>query len=152
MNDYDKEFLSVFNEYYPFERYILKEPRSLGNLFDDLLLTEIFVPKTEIDPVFGENGRIINFTDFNQDDIYIKVKGNAGEMRLGYFDFSEDIREQIRSLIVEDISPYEYECLYVDYDNMDELVDELKHQKELITTKYGDCNIKESSVRSNLVM
>ena len=45
MNDYDKEFLSVFNEYYPLERYILKEPGSLGNLFDDLLLTEIFVLK-----------------------------------------------------------------------------------------------------------
>jgi hypothetical protein len=44
----DKEFIDVFNEYYPFERYILKNPKSIENLFDDLLLTEIFVPKTEI--------------------------------------------------------------------------------------------------------
>ena len=156
MNDYDREFLSVFNEYYPFERYILNKPGSLGNLFDDLLLTEIFVPQTEIDPIFSENGHLITFTDFNQNDIYIKVRGNAGEMRLGYFDFSEHIREQIRSLMVEDIGSYEYECLYVDYnndyDNMDELVDKLRHQKELIIAKYGKCNIKESSLRAKLVM
>ena len=152
MNDYDREFLSVFNEYYPFERYILNKPGSLGNLFDDLLLTEIFVPQTEIDPIFSENGHLITFTDFNKDDIYVKVRGNAGEMRLGYFDFSEHIREQIRELFVEDIGSYEYECLYTDYDNMDELVDKLRHQKELIIAKYGKCNIKESSPRAKLVM
>ena len=152
MNDYDREFLSVFNEYYPFERYILNKPGSLGNLFDDLLLTEIFVPQTEIDPIFSENGHLITFTDFNKDDIYVKVRGNAGEMRLGYFDFSEHIREQIRELFVEDIGSYEYECLYTDYDNMDELVDKLRHQKELIIAKYGKCNIKESSLRAKLVM
>jgi len=152
MNDYDKNFLNVFNEYYPFERYILKEPKSIGNLFDDLLLTEIFVPQTEIDPIFSENGHLITFTDFNKNDIYVKVRGNAGEMRLGYFDFSEHIREQIRELFVEDIGSYEYECLYMDYDNMDGLVNELKHQKELIIAKYGGCNIKESSPRANLVM
>jgi len=42
--DYDREFLSVFNEYYPFERYIVKDPKSITYLFDDAILTEIFVP------------------------------------------------------------------------------------------------------------
>ena len=46
MNNYDKEFLNTFNECYPFERYIIKEPKSIGNLFDDAVLTEIFVPHT----------------------------------------------------------------------------------------------------------
>ena len=156
MNDYDKEFLSVFNEYYPLERYIFKEQKSLGNLFDDLYLTELFIPETEIIPIFiSEKGSNITFTKINPNRVYIKVKviGNAGtgEIRLGYFDFAEHIREQIRLRFLDDIGQYEYECLYTDYDNIDRLADELKHQKELIIAKYGNCNVK-STIRADLVM
>ena len=49
----DKEFINTFNEYYPFERYIVKEPKKINYLFDDVLLTELFVPSTEIKPVKG---------------------------------------------------------------------------------------------------
>ena len=59
MDNYDKEFLDTFNECYPFERYIFKDPKSLGLTFDDMLLTEIFVPYTEIKPVTNENGSFL---------------------------------------------------------------------------------------------
>ena len=34
-----EEFVNVFNEYYPFERYIVKTPKSIVYLFDDAQLT-----------------------------------------------------------------------------------------------------------------
>lgn len=73
MNTYDEQFLNVFNSYYPFERYIIKDPKPIGNLFEDALLTEIFIPLTEIKPILGSNGKIITFTTFYKDDIYIKL-------------------------------------------------------------------------------
>ena len=142
MNDYDKEFLNVFNEYYPFERYILKEPKSIGNLFDDLLLTEIFVPATEIEPILDDTGHLITFTEINSDDVYVKVKGCASEMRIGYFDFAEHIRENIRDIFKEDIGDYVYECLFTDHEDRSDLEKELELQKKLITTKYGRCKVK----------
>jgi hypothetical protein len=151
MNNYDKEFLSEFNEFYPFERYILKNPKSIENLFDDLLLTEIFVPKTEINPILDHNGRLITFTKMNTDDIYVKVKGYAGEMRLGYFDFSATIRGNIRDIVIEDMGEYEYESLYVDHEDGNlELIEMLKTQKSMITDKYKECKVKKS-VRDNLI-
>lgn len=144
MNDYDKEFLTVFNEYYPFERYILKNSKSIGNLFDDLLLTEIFVPQTEITPILGENGHIMTFTEINSDDIYVKVKGCAGEIRIGYFDFAEHIRENIRDAFTEDIGDYVYECLSTDHGDRSDLIKELELQQKLITNKYGKCKNKRS--------
>ena len=47
----DKDFINIFNEFYPFERYIVRTPKSIEPVFDDLILTEIFVPKTEIKPI-----------------------------------------------------------------------------------------------------
>lgn len=39
----EEYFISVFNEGYPFERYIFKEPVKINALFDDLFLTELFI-------------------------------------------------------------------------------------------------------------
>jgi len=74
MNNYDEEFLNTFNECYPFERYIIKEPKSIGNLFDDAVLTEIFVPYTEIKPVVDDNGELLFFTKINQYSFKIRWK------------------------------------------------------------------------------
>lgn len=153
MNNYDEEFLNIFNECYPFERYIFKEPKSIGMLFDDMLLTEIFIPYTEIKPVTNENGSFLFFTSIPYDEVYVKVVGNAGEMRIGYFDFESHIREMIRDNFIEDLGKYEYECLYVDHEGEgsdNSLINVLKNQKDLIKEKYGECNIK-SSLRDNLV-
>ena len=141
--NYDKEFLSVFNEYYPFERYIVKEPKPIGNLFDDAFLTEIFVPETEIKPIFNSNGSFSRYTRINDDEIYVKIKGPAGEMRFGYYDFEEHIRLEIINIIVEDLGKYEYKCLYVDYEDIEDLKNALVEQRNLIIKKYGECTIKK---------
>ena len=47
----DKEFIDTYNEYYPFERYIVKNPEKINYLFDDALLCELFIPSTEIKPI-----------------------------------------------------------------------------------------------------
>ena len=150
--DEDREFLSTFNECYPLERYIFKTPKSLGLTFDDVLLTEFFVPYTEIKPVLNDTGSLSYFTHVNEDEVYIKVKGLAGEMRFGYMDFNENIREQIRWIFIEDFGEYNYESLYVDHEDDDnsELRVLLKEQVQLIKEKYGDCKIKKA-LRDNLI-
>ena len=150
MNSYDKDFIAVFNECYPFERYIIKEPKSIGNLFDDALLTEIFIPYTEIKPIFNDDGSFSRYTHVDNDGIYVKIKGKAGEMRIGYFDFESHIREQIRYIFIEDFGEYEYECLYVDNEDLNGLKKELEIQRNLILDKYGECRIK-NAVRDNLI-
>lgn len=152
MREYDEEFLNVFNEYYPFERYIFSTPKSLGMIFDDILITEIFVPYIEIKPILNDDGSLISHTKINPEDIYVKVKGNAGEMRICYFDFNDHVREEIRNIFILDFGDYEYESLYVDHEDDDNstLIAVLNRQKMLIKEKYGICNIKKA-VRDNLV-
>ena len=87
----------------------------------------------------------------NKSKVYVKVKGPAGEMRFGYFDFSEGIREDIRIAFIEDFGQYEYECLYVDHeDDNNDLKKVLKEEVALIKAKYGECEIKKA-VRDNLL-
>lgn len=149
-NDYDNQFLNIFNEYYPFERYIVRNPKSIGNLFDDALLLEIFIPTTEITPIIDDSGNLLSFTSIEDDSIYIKIKG-PGEMRLGYFDFSDHIRENIRNIIIEDFGKYEWECLYVDHEDMEELNKLLFEQKSLIEEKYTLCFIKDTKFKADLI-
>lgn len=145
INNYDKEFLNVFNEYYPFERYILKNPKPIGNLFDEALLEEIFIPQTEIKPILSDDGsELISFTSIDKDEIYIKIKTAAGVIRLGYFDFNQAIRENIRNIIIDDFGQYEWEGLFVDQENLGKLQEILLEQKYLIEQKYTLCNIKNT--------
>lgn len=143
---YDEQFINTFNENYPFERYILKEPKRINYLFDDVKLTEIFIPSTEIKPITDDNGNLITFTEIPYDEIYVKLIGPSGEFRMAYFDFAEHIREEIRVSVVLDMGQYEWECLYVDHedDDEEELREFLKMQHTLITKKYGECKLKEN--------
>lgn len=144
----DKEFINTFNEYYPFERYIVKNPEKINYLFDDVLLTELFVPSTEIKPVVYHGG-FIDFTRINDNEIYIKLKTTVGEFRMAYYDFDDSIREEIRRIIISDFGGYEWESLYVEHeedDDFNELKDVLKIQKKLIEEKYGVCNIKDNFI------
>ena len=152
MNNYDKDFINTFNEYYPFERYIFKEPKSIGLTFDDALLTEIFVPCTEIKPILNPDGSFARFTRLNPNEVYVKIKGSAGEMRFGYVDFNDHVRGQIRWNFVEDIGQYNYEMLYVepeDENDNAELKELLKEQLRLIKEKYGECKIKNNRLISD---
>ena len=150
--DYDDNFLNIFNECYPFERYIFREPKSIGITFEDIVLIELFVPYTEIKPITSENGSLITFTRINKSEVYVKVRGNAGEMRFGYFDFSEPVREEIRTAFIVDFGEYNYESLYVDHEGDDnsDLRNLLEEQAKLIKAKYGECKIKKA-LRDNLV-
>lgn len=141
-----EDFLSVFNDRYPFERYIFNTPCNLGNLFDDVLVTEVFVPSTEIKPYFSDNGEYIDSTEVPVDEIYLKLKGPGGEFRMGLIDFDKPIYENVIFKLYEDFGEYAWECLYMDYDEedaYDELQEVLLDQKRMITNKYGICNIKE---------
>lgn len=145
MDDYDKRFLDTFNECYPFERYIIRVPKPIGCLFDDAYLTEIFVPNTEIKPILDDNGNYLCSTQINPNEVYVKLCTKAGEIRLGYFDFASNIREQIRDIFINDFGCYEYECLYVDHEDAEDLKRLLNEQKMLIIEKYGECPIKRSN-------
>ena len=150
----DKEFINTFNEYYPFERYIVKNPKRINYLFDDVLLTELFIPSTEIKPVVYEGG-FTYFTRINDDEIYIKLKCKNEcddkwvEFRMAYYDFDDHVREEIRGIIISDFGAYEWESLYVEHeedDDFNELKDSLKIQKKLIEDKYGVCNVKDNFI------
>ena len=130
----DNDFINILNEFYPFERYIVRTPKSIEPIFDDLILTEIFVPK-------------------KNDEIYVKVKGVAGEMRIGYFDFASHIREAIRDIVITDFGPYEWQSLYVqdEDEELPELEKVLSEQKALIEKKYEECVIKDDTPNTRFV-
>ncbi len=141
----DKDFIGTYNEYYPFERYILKNPKKINYLFDDALLCELFIPSTEIKPIMHD-GEFAGFTQINDDDIYIKLKTSAGEIRMAYYDFNDHVREEIRCIIISDFGGYEWECLYVEYEDDNDLAIALQIQKKLIEEKYGTCNMKDNFI------
>lgn len=153
----DEEFKNVFNEYYPFEKYIVKTPKPINYLFDDLLLTELFIPNAEVKPILYDkkNGAkgILTWTKINKDEIYVKVKGVAGESRLAYYDFADHIREEIRGIILKDFGGYEWQSLYCEYEDGEspELEKVLNEQKSLIEAKYGECFVKQDTANTYLV-
>ena len=139
-----RDFINVFNEYYPFERYIVKTPKSIVYLFDDALLTELFIPSTEIKPIVLD-GQFIGHTKVPNNEIYVKVKGSAGEMRFALFDFADAVIDDIMCIVVSDFGGYEWEGLYVDHeDDNEDLKTALLEQKRLIEEKYGECGIKNT--------
>ena len=139
-----EEFINVFNEYYPFERYIVKTPKSVVYLFDDVLLTELFIPSTEIKPIVLD-GQFMGFTKIPKNEICVKVKGPSGEMRFALFDFADAVIEDIMYIVISDFGGYEWEGLYVDHeDENEELKTALLEQKRLIEEKYGECNVKDT--------
>ena len=141
----DKDFIDTYNEYYPFERYIVKNPQQINYLFDDVLLCELFIPSTEIKPIIHE-GEFVGFTKINDDDVYIKLKTSAGEIRMAYYDFNDHIREEVRHIIISDFGHYEFECLYVEHEDDSDLSIALQIQKKLIEEKYGTCNVKDNFI------
>jgi hypothetical protein len=130
----DDDFINILNEFYPFERYIVRTPKSIEPVFNDLILTEIFVSK-------------------KNDEVYVKVKGVAGEIRIGYFDFALHIREAIRNIVITDFGHYEWQSLYVQDEDEEfpELEKVLSEQKALIEKKYEECVIKDDTPNTRFV-
>lgn len=151
MTTSDYEFITTFNEYYPFERCIISEPEAVNYLFDDILFTEVFIPKTEkIDNISGNYENVLDNTIY----VKFKLKDSDKEFRLAYFDFAEGIRETIQYKVMNDELINSWESYYVDYENPDEysyMKEDLKRQKQLITEKYGECKIKEGFCITNTI-
>lgn len=132
----DEEFLNVINNY-------VREPKKITDLFDDAFLMELFVPQTEIKPITNPDGSLLTYTRINPDEIYVKIKGPAGVMRFGYYDFSSGVQEEIRHIILEDFGGFKWQSLYVDYedpDDYDDLNELLEDQRKRIIELYGECN------------
>lgn len=150
----EEEFINIFNENYPFERYILKEPVQINSLFDDLLLTEIFVPETKIKPIVDDNGHFIKWSEMPWNEIYVKVKPkwHHQSMRLSFYDFADHIRDEIEWAVIKDFGQYEWECLYIEFDDPSEkeLLQALQIQYSLIKLNYGECKIKDISCTDTL--
>lgn len=150
----DTEFINVYNEYYPFERYIVKTPKPINYLFDDLLLTELFIPNTKVEPILYEKNdtkAILTWTKIDENEIYVKVKGVAREARLAYYDFADHIREEIRRITLEDFTNHCWENLYTEWEDTSDLEKTLNEQKTLIEAKYGECKIKKETANNYLI-
>lgn len=150
----DKDFISTFNEYYPFERYIVKNPEKINYLFDDALLCELFIPSTEIKPIMHE-GDFVGFTSINDEEIYVKLKTPVGEIRMAYYDFNDHIREEIRRIIISDFGGWEWESLYVECDEgeyNEDLAQALKLQHTLVKDKYGVCSMKDNFIIEDTII
>lgn len=145
--DANSDFISEFNEYYPFERYIMKTPVSINYLFDDVKLTELFIPSTEIKPVVDEETKEFLYnTSVNNDEIYIKLKCKDVEFRLALFDLDEQIVNDITFYVRDDFGAMEWQDLYVENEDFEDLKEALETQRELIVKKYGDCKIKDNFI------
>ena len=136
----EEEFIREFNEFYPFDKYILREPKSIQTYFDDLILKEIFIPKA-LPEIVNCNGYLVNNNPLDYNEIYVIVQTKLGELKIGYLDFSEEIRENIRAIIYKDFGLYEWQCLYMEPDedeSFDSLQEVLEEESKLIKEKYGD--------------
>lgn len=130
-----QEFIYTFNEYYPFEIYILKTPKRINNLFEELLITEIFIP-----------------TDINKKDIYVNLLVKGIEFKMWFYNFAEHAQYDIIDIIIDDFGPLEWENLYCDYEEETKLIKTLKEQQKLLILKYGFCNIKNNIYNSKLLL
>lgn len=146
-----QEFIDTFNQYYPFERYIVKNPQSINYLFDDVKLTEVFVPLTEIKPITYINSvtgkeEYMCHNEVNSNEVYVKLECKGVAFRMALYDFDDGIRETIIGNVLEDMGGMNWQSLYIEYGDEDEedyeLKEMLKKQKTLITEKYGGCNVK----------
>lgn len=112
----------------------------------------MFIPSTEIKPIIY-NGNFVGSTQINKDEIYVKLKcktddENWVEFRMAYYDFNDNIREEIIRIIISDFGDYEWECLYVEHENENnDLTTALQIQKKLIEEKYGTCNVKDKLIQ-----
>ena len=80
-----------------------------------------------------------------------KCKENWSEFRMSYYDFNAHIREEIRRIIISDFGKYEWECLYVEHEDDDNLAIALQIQKQLIEEKYGTCNVKDNFIKDGTI-
>lgn len=147
-----QDFINTFNEYYPFDTYILKTPKQINTLFEEILITEIFIPNTNINPILSEERKNTCFTSINKKDIYVNVLVKGMEFKMWFYDFAEHVQENIVNSVIDDFEPLEWENLYIDYEEETKLSEILQEQQKLLILKYGFCNIKNNIYNSQLLL
>lgn len=130
-----QEFINTFNEYYPFDTYILRTPKQINNLFEELLITEIFIP-----------------TDINKKDIYVNVLVKGIEFKMWFYDFAEHVQDNIVNSVLDDFGLLEWENLYINYEEETKLIEILKEQQKLLILKYGFCNTKNNIYNKQVLL
>jgi hypothetical protein len=121
-------FLNIFNDYYPFERYIFIAPLEYPKTMH---VSEIYVKE-------------IPDGDFNPEDVLITLKSSDGEIEFSYFGLSNDLQGKISDGFRLDLGYREFEMLYSERECEKELGKKLTQQYKLIMQKYGECHIKEN--------
>ena len=121
------EFLKIFNNYYPFEKYIFLTPLEYTKAMH---VSEIYVKETP-------DG------DFNKEDVLITLKCSDGTVDFSYFGFSNDFQEVISLGFRLDLGYKEFKMLYSERECEKELNKKLTQQYNMIIAKYGKCHIKE---------
>lgn len=121
------EFLKIFNNYYPFERYLFFTPLKYTKT---MYVTEIHV-KEKPEATFDREG------------VLITLKTPQGELEFSYFAFSDDLQGVIYSGFRLDLGYREFEMLCTEKGCEKELGEKLTQQYNLIMQKYGECHIKE---------
>ena len=140
------EFVSEYNEYYPFERFIFSKPKQINYLFDDVMITELFIPSTEIKPITDDNGRMEYHTGFDIETIYVKLEVGGKSFRMALYDFAPQIIDEIIYTLINDFGGYAWESLYCETEDESELKEALFKQREMIIQKYGKCKIKDNFI------
>lgn len=143
-----EEFLNIFNEDYPYERYIFKNPKPISIAFNKLLLTEIWIPYTKIEPVLYDlNGKkaISYWTKIPDSDVNVKCSTESGEIILfNYYDFCDGVQENIISNWLEEIGDA-YQQMYIDYEDKSDRDSMFEEQRLLNIKHYGDARVKQTN-------
>ena len=145
------DFINTFNEYYPFERFIFSKPKQINYLFDDVMITELFIPSTEIKPVTDGDGRLEYHTSFDIETIYVKLEVSGKSFRMALYDFAPHIIDEITYSVINDFDSYAWECLYCETEDDSDLKEALFKQREMITQKYGKCKIKDNFIIEDII-
>lgn len=104
-----RNFIQIFNDYFPYERYRFKTPISISSVHDKMYMTEINIPKQKVN----------KYIPYNNDAIRIIVNDS---FCFSLTDFCDSIQQDIAAAVVEDFGQYEFQSLYCEYEDEEDYV------------------------------
>lgn len=129
-------FAFEFIEFYPLKRYIFTDPKPIENLFNNILLTEIFILSAET-----------TLDEYTEEEVCVKLFCEEEIIKMSYFDFADHIKENIIDNFICDFGSDNWNsltCLIEPDDKEEECIIDadlestLQLQKDLIEFKYGE--------------
>lgn len=127
MNFQAKELVKTFYKYYPYTRYIFKQPKSLsGCPFSSMNLSEFIV--------------------LDENSVHLKFKTLKGEMLMfSMNDLADHVQDAVRKTVLSDFGSFAFACLNNNHLDRTELDNVLETQKKLLEEKYGTVLVRENS-------